>query len=262
MVPPPPPPSKESNHSVSVPAPPPGAQTSDFYPPPEATSLCPRSRRGRWILLLLLLQKVPCPARHDLCSAEQRESGKLMGLWACSSTATSHLLHQSPPQSSREANHLLSPPQEPITSSILHSHQSPSQPPIITFTATNHHLHSHQSPPRLQGGQYYTLSSSGTTGESGSALHALLLRDDWWRRRAKSSQVGENSLYLRTGFKARDLYITDSPHVDFAAAFKLCHQHPEFFIFEQKVLVFSFCTKTHRWSNPVRSLVGCSPWGR
>ena len=71
---------QESNHPGSVPAPPPGAETSGFYPPPEATSLCPRSRRGRWILLLLLLQKVPCPARHDLGSAEERESGKLVGL--------------------------------------------------------------------------------------------------------------------------------------------------------------------------------------
>ena len=188
-----------------------------------------------------------------LCRAEGvREANGTLSLFLHSHQSppppiTSSVLQrsQSPPQSSAGTNHLLNPPQPPIT-----------------FTATNHHLHSHQSPPRLQGGQYYTLSSSGTTGESGSALHALLLRDDWWRRRAKSSQVGENSLYLRTGFKARDLYITDSPHVDFAAAFKLCHQHPEFFIFEQKVLVFSFCTKTHRWSNPVRSLVGCSPWGR
>ena len=100
-----------------------------------------------------------------LCRAEGvREANGTLSLFLHSHQSppppiTSSVLQrsQSPPQSSAGTNHLLNPPQPPIT-----------------FTATNHHLHSHQSSPSQPP---ITSSFAGR-----SVLHALLLRDDWWKR--------------------------------------------------------------------------------
>ena len=107
---------------------------------------------------------------------------------------------------------------------FLHSHQSPPQ----SSTATNHlhvcrEISTACSPP-----QGHLVKAEGEE-----------LSGRW-----------ELPLYPRTGFKARDLCITDSPHFeDPCSCFQAVPSASWILYFWAKVLVFSFCTKTHRWSS-------------